>query len=93
MDTGHMDSYFSLAAQFCTQDEPAFCGLSTLVMALNALEIDPQRVWKGPWRWYHENMLDCCVPLDEIKKTGITIREFMCLAACNGLDATLVCPG
>ena len=58
-----MESYYSLAAQFRTQDEPAFCGLSTLVMVLNALEVDPKRVWKGVWRWYHEYMLDCCVPI------------------------------
>ena len=80
-----MNCYFGLAAQFRTQDEPAFCGLSTLVMVLNTLEIDPKKVWKGPWRWYHENMLDCCVPLDVASKTGITIEEFACLASCNTL--------
>ncbi len=40
--TGHMNCYFRLAAQFRTQDEPAFCGLSTLVMVLNALEVSIQ---------------------------------------------------
>ena len=44
---GHMDCYFRLASQFRTQDEPAYCGLSTLIMVLNAMEIDPGRVWKG----------------------------------------------
>jgi len=33
-------------------------------MALNALSIDPGRVWKGPWRWFSEEMLDCCTPLE-----------------------------
>ena len=61
---GHMETYFALASQFRTQEEPAFCGLSTLVMVLNALEVDPMKVWKGPWRFYHENMLDCCVPIE-----------------------------
>lgn len=42
-----MECYFKLAAQFRTQDEPAFCGLTTLVIALNALEVDPGEVWKG----------------------------------------------
>ena len=32
-----MNCYFPLAAQFRTQEEPAFCGLTTLVMVLNAL--------------------------------------------------------
>uniref|UniRef100_A0A914W261 glutathione gamma-glutamylcysteinyltransferase n=1 Tax=Plectus sambesii TaxID=2011161 RepID=A0A914W261_9BILA len=82
---GHANIYFKLAAQFRTQDEPAFCGLSTLVMVLNALEVDPGRVWKGPWRWYHESMLDCCAPLEKVMKTGINLRQFACLAVCNRL--------
>ena len=48
---GHMNCYFRLASQFRTQDDPAYCGLATLVMILNALEIDPGRIWKG-WLMY-----------------------------------------
>lgn len=32
---GGMEVYFSLAAQFHTQEEPAYCGLGTLSMVLN----------------------------------------------------------
>lgn len=39
------------------EEDPAFCGLSTLVMTLNALSIDPRRLWKGPWRWFSEDMV------------------------------------
>lgn len=39
-----------------TQDEPAFCGLASLAMVLNALAIDPRRTWKGAWRWFHEQV-------------------------------------
>lgn len=85
-----MENYFALAAQFRTQDEPAFCALSTLVMVLNALEVDPGKVWKGPWRWYHENMLDCCVPIDIIAKSGLTFDQFSCLAICNTLAVNAV---
>ncbi|CAB4033511.1 Glutathione gamma-glutamylcysteinyltransferase, partial [Paramuricea clavata] len=70
--------------------EPAYCGLSTLVMVLNALSVDPGKVWKAPWRWYHESMLDCCVPLEVAKKEGITLFHFSCLAMCNGLDVDMV---
>ena len=87
---GHMNAYFGLAAQFRTQDEPAFCGLSTLVMVLNTLEVDPKRLWKGPWRWYHEHMLECCTPLQVVKKQGITMDEFACLASCNTLTAKMM---
>ncbi len=34
-----------------TQSEPAFCGIGTLTVCLNALGLDPGRTWKGPWRW------------------------------------------
>lgn len=85
--SGHMDCYFKLAAQFRTQDEPAFCGLSTLVMVLNSLSVDPGKVWKGPWRWYHESMLDCCMSLPLVEKQGITFDSFVCLAECNFLIA------
>lgn len=47
---GNMESYFRLAEQFRTQDDPAFCGLSTLTMVLNSLAVDPGRVWKGMYR-------------------------------------------
>jgi glutathione gamma-glutamylcysteinyltransferase len=79
-----MESYFAQAEQFHTQQEPAFCGLATLVVALNALSIDPGRSWKGPWRWYSEELLDCCAPLDKVKNEGITFDQFACLARCNG---------
>lgn len=92
LSTGHMNCYFKLAAQFRTQDEPAYCGLSTLVMILNALDVDPGVVWKGPWRWYHENMLDCCIPLNIIKNEGINLEQFACIAECNSLLTTCIRP-
>jgi len=55
-------------------------------MVLNALKRDPLLTWKGPWRWYHEDMLDCCRPLEKIKEEGIPWSEFVCLAQCHGLD-------
>ncbi|KAI9144941.1 Phytochelatin synthase-domain-containing protein [Paraphysoderma sedebokerense] len=90
LEENNMESYFKLAGQFTTQSEPAFCGLGTLCMVLNALEVDPQRQWKGPWRWFDDSMLDCCRALEEIKQTGITIAEFGCLARCNGLTAKVL---
>ncbi|KAL3892690.1 MAG: hypothetical protein SGPRY_014882, partial [Prymnesium sp.] len=46
--------------------EPAYCGLGTLVNVLNALEVDPGIKSIGSWRWYSEEMLDCCVDLEEV---------------------------
>eukprot|EP00300_Choanocystis_sp_HF-7_P006693 c14850_g1_i1.p1 GENE.c14850_g1_i1~~c14850_g1_i1.p1 ORF type:complete len:502 (+),score=72.69 c14850_g1_i1:152-1657(+) len=81
---GTMECYFVLSEQFSTQSEPAFCGLTTLTITLNALGVDPHRIWKGPWRWFSEEMLDCCKPLEITKKEGINYDEFICLAHCNG---------
>ena len=35
----------------------------------------PRRVWKGPWRWFSESLLDCCEPLDSVKERGITFSK------------------
>jgi glutathione gamma-glutamylcysteinyltransferase len=85
---GGMEGYFALAEQFHTQAEPAFCGLGTMVVVLNALAIDPGRIWRGVWRWYGEEMLDCCQALSAIKETGITLEEFVCISRCNGVKVT-----
>lgn len=87
---GGLEGWFALAEQFHTQADPAFCGLGTLVVVLNALEIDPGRVWKGPWRWYGEDLLDCCMPLETVRQKGVTLAELACLARCNGATARTV---
>lgn len=87
---GTLEGYFALSEQFHTQAEPAFCGLGSLVVALNALGVDPGRLWKGPWRWFDETLLDCCVPLEQVKARGLVLRELACLAECNGAKATVV---
>lgn len=84
LELGGMEGYFALAEQFHTQAEPAFCGLGTMVVVLNALAIDPGRIWRGVWRWYGEEMLDCCHSLPVIQETGITLDEFVCISRCNG---------
>eukprot|EP00918_Siedleckia_nematoides_P010923 GHVU01023940.1.p1 GENE.GHVU01023940.1~~GHVU01023940.1.p1 ORF type:complete len:255 (+),score=48.46 GHVU01023940.1:66-830(+) len=83
-----MEAFFPLSEQFRTQEEPSYCGISTLVIVLNALQVDPYFTWKGPWRWYHEGMLDCCIDLEKVKERGVNFDEFACLGRCNGLEAT-----
>jgi len=86
---GTLEGYFKLAQQFHTQADPAYCGLGSLVCALNALGIDPGRRWKGSWRWFSEELLDCCKSLDEVRRSGITLEEAACLARCSGADVTM----
>ncbi len=89
LSEGNLDGYFALAEQFHTQADPAFCGLGTLVVALNALNVDPGRLWKGPWRWFSEDLLDCCLPLDTVRREGVTLDTFACLARCNGASTVV----
>lgn len=84
-----MGGYFPLAEQFHTQSDPSFCGPGSLVVALNALGIDPGRSWKGPWRWFAEELLDCCASLAVIRQHGLSIDQVACVARCNGADADM----
>jgi glutathione gamma-glutamylcysteinyltransferase len=81
---GHMENYFFLAEQFRTQDEPTFCGLTTLAMVLNSLRIDPMQTWKGAWRWISEDMLGCCTTPDQVREEGLSYDMFRSLAICQG---------
>ena len=81
-----LDGYFPLSEQYQTQSDPSFCGLASLVVALNSLSVDPRRQWKGAWRWFSEDLLDCCASLDEVKARGLDLDEFACLARCNGAE-------
>ncbi|XP_021722236.1 glutathione gamma-glutamylcysteinyltransferase 1-like isoform X2 [Chenopodium quinoa] len=83
---GTMEGFFKLISYFQTQSEPAYCGLASLSMVLNALAIDPGRTWKGPWRWFDESMLDCCEPLEKVKSKGIPFGKLTCLAQCAGAN-------
>ena len=85
-----LEAYFPLSEQFTTQSEPAYCGPSTLAMVLNALRIDPRRVWKGNWRWFSEEMLETCdvrrvgkAALEGVEVNGLSFEELLLLAECN----------
>ncbi|KAK9281054.1 hypothetical protein L1049_003946 [Liquidambar formosana] len=84
IQSGTMEGFYKLISYFQTQSEPAYCGLASLSMVLNALAIDPGRKWKGPWRWFDESMLDCCEPLEKVKAKGISFGKLVCLAHCAG---------
>lgn len=86
IQAGTAGAFFPLVAQLHTQAEPAWCGLGTLVTVLNALEIDPGRPWRGPWRWFGEELLDCCKSMELARAEGLTLDEVACLARCNGAE-------
>ena len=86
-------SYWDLAENYSTQSEPSFCALTSLVMALNSLGIDPKRkAWSSkpeiPWRWYtEESLVSCCnrhKTLSEVNlSNGMSIKELYELAQCQ----------
>lgn len=86
LSAGGMANYFPLAEQFNTQLEPSYCGISSLVMVLNALGVDPGANWKGPWRWYDEKIADCCDQLPVIQSQGSTLAHLAMIAQCNGVQ-------
>jgi glutathione gamma-glutamylcysteinyltransferase len=100
MSSGGMESYFKLAGQYHNQSEPAYSSLAVLCMVLNGLSIDPARIWKSPWRWYRylwffsppttisEEMLGCCLSLEDVRKKGLDFDNFSKLASCNGAEIT-----
>jgi glutathione gamma-glutamylcysteinyltransferase len=98
LTAGDCEAFFPLSEQFITQDEPTFCGISSLCMVLNALRVDPgptRPAWRedGVWRWFDERVLCLSAPvmlangktrLSQIKTVGVTLDEFTSLAEHNG---------
>lgn len=81
---GDADAFFTLLSSFQMQSDPAFCGLTTLATVLNALQVDPERVWKHPWRWYSEILLECCISLEHVRKHGTTVDQLAMISRCEG---------
>lgn len=92
-------AYYPLTSHRGPQGEASLQGLSTLAVILNALGVDPRRVWKWPWRWYSEPMLASTVPTTSSHYAAAgaaaapslgscaTLEEFSALAASQGVQA------
>ncbi len=88
MRSGSCENYMSLSEQFLTQSTPPSCGMATLAMVLNSLRVDPGRVWRNPWRWFTEDTLISCFPLEKSEEAlGLTMEHFALIAECNGSTA------
>lgn len=87
---GTAEAFYPLISTLHTQADPAWCGPATLVTTLNALALDPGRVWKGVWRTFVEEMLTCCKDLEAVQREGMSTEELACLARCHGATARYV---
>jgi glutathione gamma-glutamylcysteinyltransferase len=93
--SGMAESYWALTEQFVNQSDPAYCGVTTLLMILNAMNVDPNSRWKGGWRFYgDENVLlqRCCLNTERIRRVGITMEQFTILGTCHGMRITMKRP-
>jgi glutathione gamma-glutamylcysteinyltransferase len=96
LQTNNAEAYFPLSQQFLNQMDPAYCGVSTLLLVLNALSIDPNVRWRGGWRWYgDESMLleRCCLEEERVRREGITLEQYCGLARCQGVELVMKRPG
>ena len=92
---GTAESYWKLTEHFVNQSDPAFCGVTTLLMCLNAMCIDPNIRWRGGWRFYgSEDVLlnRCCFSAERIRRKGIVLEDFARLGRCHGLNIDLKRP-
>ena len=95
MSQATAESYWALTEQFVNQSDPAFCGVTTLLMVLNAMNIDPNVRWKGGWRFYGDEdvlLQRCCLNAERIRRVGITMEQFMVLGTCHGMHITMKRP-
>lgn len=92
--SGYARPFFGLTGHYCTQSEPTFCGLTSLAMVLNALEVDPGIRWKGCWRWFSdENVLSSSaisssnIPsIEDVRNRGLEFDEFGAIARHHSLS-------
>jgi len=92
---GTAESYWKLTEHFVNQSDPAFCGVTTLLMCLNAMCIDPNIRWRGGWRFYgSEDVLlnRCCFSAERIRRKGIVLEDFARLGRCHGLTIDMKRP-
>eukprot|EP00580_Thalassiosira_gravida_P014509 CAMPEP_0201682130 /NCGR_PEP_ID=MMETSP0494-20130426/51465_1 /ASSEMBLY_ACC=CAM_ASM_000839 /TAXON_ID=420259 /ORGANISM="Thalassiosira gravida, Strain GMp14c1" /LENGTH=499 /DNA_ID=CAMNT_0048165887 /DNA_START=70 /DNA_END=1566 /DNA_ORIENTATION=- len=95
LQTNNAEAYFPLSQQFLNQMDPAFCGISTLILILNALAMDPNVRWRGGWRWYGDEAMlleRCCLEAERVAREGITMEQYCGLARCQGVGVVMKRP-
>ena len=89
---GHAESYFPLSSHLVNQSDPAYCGVTTLLVVLNAMSVDPNVRWRGGWRFFgDEDMLleRCCLDAERVRREGVSLEQFAGLARCQGTRSVL----
>lgn len=81
LESDAREAYFPLASNFLTQKNQAFCGVASIVMVLNALQIPaPSTPEFDPYHTFtQDNVLDArtdaVLPRDVLMKQGMTLDQ------------------
>jgi hypothetical protein len=81
IDADAREAYFSLASNFLTQKNQAYCGIASIVMVLNAMQLPAPAVPEfDPYRTFtQDNLLDArteaVLPREVIMKQGMTLDQ------------------
>lgn len=92
-DTTTREAYWPLSLHFVTQKEPAYCGVATLVMVLNALSVPaPATAGPEPFRAYTQDNLytpatEAVLPQAVLARNGMTLDQLGRLIEAHGLVA------
>jgi hypothetical protein len=88
-------AYFPLASNFLTQDNQAFCGVASIVMVLNAMQIAaPTTPEFDPYHTFtQDNFLDArteaILPRAVLEHQGMTLDQLGALIALHPVSATV----
>jgi hypothetical protein len=88
-------AYFPLTEQFVTQNSPAFCGVASLVMVLNALHIPaPASADLASFNAFDQTNIfnqktEAAVTRAVVEKQGMTLDQLGALAVVSGLKADI----
>lgn len=89
------EAYFTLASTYLTQKTQSFCGVASMVMVFNALQLPAPEVPEyAPYRtWTQDNIFndrtEAILPQATILKQGITLDQIGQLLAVQPVDVTV----
>ena len=89
------EAYFTLASNFVTQQTQSFCGVASMVMVFNAMQLSaPDVAAFAPYKTFtQDNVLDArteaILPRDTILKQGITLDQMGALLAVQPVDVSV----
>jgi Phytochelatin synthase len=95
LESDALEPYFPLSANFLTQKNQAYCGVASIVMVLNALEVPaPASPEYEPYRTFtQDNFLDerteAVLPREVLRKQGMTLDEIGRLLALHPVEAAV----